>query len=315
MRIIIAKDSSQFRKKDRKRLREIDAEFYSSLSIDDIPDLRSDREKLLAVQPAFLEGCFESLPWEKLREIRNLKALVLATTSFSWIDIENLTRQGTLVCNCPDKATNSVAEGGLFSLIALLRNIPLLIQNNFNQGGEVFMGRDLKGLKIGVVGLGRIGSRFAEICENNGCEVCYWNRTKKVSKYKFLELEELFRYCDCIYLSFATSVKLEGFISHNLIDQMGKNAILISCIDNIVYDEDYIVRKVQKREIGGFAYEKEAGETVGNVKGNILAVPDSYYYYTEETLENESGIFTDTIFSVLEKRPINLVNSDRGYKC
>ncbi|MDD3647234.1 MAG: NAD(P)-dependent oxidoreductase [Candidatus Dojkabacteria bacterium] len=306
MKVIVVKESGSFRKEDIKLLNDLGAKFYENISFEAIRELVTKEEKILAVQPAALEGRFESLPWIKLRKIRNLRALVLATTAFGWVDIKKLNSQGTIVCNCPGKATDSVAEGGFLSLLTLLRKIPLLVQNNFKHSVRPAIGSRVEGMKVGIVGLGKIGKRFAEICEKNGCRIYYWNRTKKRTNYTFMELPELFSHCDCIYLSFATNPYLSGFISNRLVDRMKKTSLIISCIDNLVFDKGYIIDKVKKGALGGFAYEEEG--VVHPARGNIWAVPNSYYYNTKDTFENESRIFTETIISVVDGKPINRVD-------
>ncbi|MBU0976331.1 MAG: NAD(P)-dependent oxidoreductase [Patescibacteria group bacterium] len=306
MKIIVVKDKKSFRNEDLFRLRGVGAKLYDKAAFEYIQELFTDEEKVFAVQPASLEGRFESLPWDKLRKIKNLKGLVLATTAFGWVDIDKLMKRGTIVCNCPDKATNAVAEGGFLSMMSLLRKIPILIQNGFQRSSDIY-GTEIMNFRVGVVGFGRIGKRFAKICKEQGCEVFYWNRNRRKTEYNYISLQKLFRTCDCIYLSFATNRTLKGFINNKLIDSMKSSALIISCIDNLVYDKEYIINKVNSGELGGFSYEEE-GDSVPRVKGNIWVVPDSFYYYTKDTLENESRIFTDTILSVIRNQPINCVN-------
>jgi len=308
MQIVILKPKNQFRKEDLKRLGELDVHFYEErVKLEEIKELFNDNEKLLAVQPLFIEGIFESLPIEKLKEIKNLKALCLATTAFGWIDGKWLRKNNIILANCPGKATNAVAEGAYFSMTALLRKIPLLIQNGWKADYSYMVGEEALDLKVGIIGLGRIGERFAQICSRNGLGVSYWNRTKKKSIYKADSIKNIFKKSDVVYLSFATDKSLEGFINNRLIDSMKKSAMLISCIDNFVYDREYIIKKVQKGELFGCAFEAEDVKTK-SLKGNIFVLPDSYYFSTRQTRENESKILTETIMGVVNGKPVNVVN-------
>jgi len=309
MKIIIIKPEHEFTKEDQKRLKNINAVFYNKkIDVADIPELyNNDEEKILAVQPRFIKDEWNGLPMEKLKSIKNLKSICLASTAFGWVDIDKLKTMNIKVSNCPGKATNAVAEGAYFSMNALLRKIPLLIQNNWNDNRNLITGHEAINLKIGIVGMGRIGSRFAQICSSFGLEVIYWNRTNRKSKYKNVSLEELFKLSDVIFLSFATDESTKGFIDNNWIDLMKKDALLVSCIDTNIFDLNYIIKKVKSKKLGGLAFESNDYKTV-DFKGNIWVVPDSYYYRTRQTLENESNILTETIISAYNNKQINVIN-------
>lgn len=67
-------------------------------------------------------------------------------------------------------------------------------------GFEKFLGWELKGKTIGIIGLGRIGSRVAEIAQGFGMNIIYYDKTKKNVPYKFVELNDLLKQSDVITL-------------------------------------------------------------------------------------------------------------------
>lgn len=310
MKIIVVKPREHFREEDLKRLDDVGAIFYGrvgeKVKFDEIKELFEPGEKVFALNPSFMDNNFDSLPWDRVKKIKDLKALCLATTSYGWIPLKELKEQGTIVTSTPGKATNAVAEGGYHAMLTLLRKIPLMIQNGWKRDLNTMTGAEVSGLQAGVVGLGQIGARFAEICEANGMKVSYWNRSRKESRFESLELIKLFNTSDVVYLSFATDPSLKGFISNDLIDCMKKDALLISCVDHYVFDKDYVMKRVQEEKLGGLSFESNE-EAAQQEKGNLWIVPDSYYYFTEETKKNESRIFTETILSVVERKPVNVV--------
>jgi len=308
MKVLVVKSRKDFRKEDLEKLDKHNAIFYEEkIGVPDIKELYEEEEVILAVQPTYMKELFESLSWKEVRQFKKLKGLVLATTAFGWVPNEELRKKGIAVANCPGKSTNAVAEGGFFSMIALLRKIPLLVQNNWVGDFSKLMGEEWKELHAGVIGLGLIGNRFAEICKQNGLEVSYWNRSKKKSQFNADSIENIFKKCDVVYLSFATDESLRGFIPNKLIDSMKPTALLISCIDNYVLDLEYVLKRVRDGKLGGCAFESEEHKSK-DLHGNIWVSPESYYYFTTQTRDNESKIFTDTILSFVEGKPINVVN-------
>ena len=307
MQIIVAKNQKHLRKKDYQALKKLGAKFYHNVKFEEIEELKNDEPKIFAVQPASLKKGFKSLPWRKLSTVKNLRNLILATTAFGWVDLKKLKEKKILVSNCPGKATSAVAEGYFHALLSLVRKIPLLIQNDWESDFNKLIGREIVDLKIGIVGLGRIGNKFGKILSNYGCEIYYWNRTKKEASFRYLSLAKLFREVDCVFLSFATGEHLKRFISNKLVNSMKKDAYILSCIDHDAYDHGYIIKRVQDNKLSGFAFE--SGDVkMQDIVGNIWIVPDSYYYFTDKTRDEESRIFTKTILLSYRGKAINVVN-------
>ncbi len=92
-----------------------------------------------------------------------LKVIARAAVGVGNIDLEYATERGILVLNTPGKNTNSAAELTLGLMLAMLRKIPEA-QNKVKEGGwdrHRFSGFELKGKKVGIVGLGNVGHRVA----------------------------------------------------------------------------------------------------------------------------------------------------------
>lgn len=309
MRIVILNSRDRFRTEDLEALDKNGAIFYEKkgTKLKMVTELSSGEDVILAVQPSYIEGSWKGLPWEKLKEMRGLRGLCLSTTAYGWVPFEELAKNKIPVTNVPGKSTDAVGEYYVFLMIALLRKFSTVIKNDwsFEYGPEV-LGTDAKGLKTGIVGLGKIGRKIADLCAGFGMDVFYWNRSKKQCPYKYKELIALFREADVIFVTTLADDSTKGLISHKLVDSMKKTAIFLSPIDPVVYDRKYILQKVEKEELGGVAFESEE-EKIANFKGNVFAAPE-IGYYTKQTLQNESRIMTESILSIVSGKPINVVN-------
>lgn len=245
---------------------------------------------------------------ERIKKMKGLKALCLSTTSFSWVDVTALRQRNILVTNAPGKATNAVAEFNIYLMYALLRKLPLIMNNNWEMDMDQFLCYEAQGLTAGIVGLGQIGSRLAELCRGNGLKVCYWNRSQKQTPYQSVSLEELFTASDVVFMTLATPPELKGFINQKLLLRLKKSSLIISTSDTHVLDEKFILKQVAKGNLGGFASESNAKEKhFSHFQGNVIYFPEQAFY-TIETQKRTARILTDTILLIIKGKPQNVVN-------
>lgn len=109
----------------------------------------------------------------------NLKIVANFAVGFDNFDVESLTKHNVVGTNTPDVLTEAVAEHAFALIFAITRRIVeadmVAHQQNSAFGPEVLLGMELKGKTLGIVGLGRIGSRVAEIGKCLGMDVIYYD--------------------------------------------------------------------------------------------------------------------------------------------
>ena len=309
MKIVILNSRSRFRTHDLEILDKYGAIFYEGKDnkLEDIKELKENEPVVLGVQPSYIDGCWGSLPLEKIKQYKSIKAICLSTTAYGWVPFNDLREMGIIVTNVPGKSTDAVGEYYVFMMVALLRKLPLIIKKGWDSSNiPEMLGINANGLNAGIVGLGKIGSKIASLCSGYGMNVSYWNRTNKDSKYKAVTLEELFKSSDVVFLTVTSDESTQGLISNSLIDSMKKSAIVLSPIDTKPYDKSYIISKVAKEELGGFGFESEK-EKIIDYKGNVFVAPE-VGYYTYQTMDNESRIMTESMTSIIDGKPVNTVN-------
>lgn len=290
-----------------KKLSRFDVVFIEGKDIDleKIPALFNEKH-ILVVNPTYLKDNWNAFPVERVQRMKGLKALCLTTSSFSWIDTKKLAEMGITVTNIPGAPTEAVAEFNIYMMFSLLRKLPLIVKNGWKMDYDNFLNEEIKGSTAGILGLGRIGSRTAELCKGLGLDVIYWNRSKKVSDYAQVSLEELFEKSDVVFNTLATSPELKGMANKNLLSKLKENAIIVSSSDIHLFDEKYILEQVENGKLGGFAYESR-DKKIADFKGNVMVFPEQAYY-TLGTQQNRARIVADTIISIFEGQPINKVN-------
>ncbi|MDO8610890.1 MAG: NAD(P)-dependent oxidoreductase [bacterium] len=278
----------------------------SNLDLDKIDSLFSSEEYILVVNPTYLKDNWNAFPIKRIRKMKGLKVLCLTTSSFSWIDTKKLEEMGIIVTNIPGAPTEAVAEFNIFMMLSLLRKLPLIVKNEWKMDYDRFLNEEFKGLQVGVLGLGKIGTRVAELCKGMGLNVVYWNRNKKDTTYKTLSLDQLFETSDIIFNTLATPPDLKGFINKNILSKLKETAIIVSTSDIYIFNEEFILNQVAQNKLGGFAFESK-DKKISDFKGNIMVFPEQAYY-TLGTQLNRGEIAIETVLSILKGTPINKVN-------
>lgn len=308
MKIIIIFPKEYFISQQIEKLSQYDLKFVQGKNIDltKLEDLYEGGDFVLALNPIYVKDEWNCLPIERIKKMKNPKAICLTTTSYSWIDTKELAKMSIIVTNAPGKSTNAVAEFNIMMMFSLLRKIPLIIKNDWKMDYDRFLNKEVKGLTAGIVGLGQIGTRVAELCHGLGMRVCYWNRSKKKVPFKSVSLERLFEKADVIFTTIATPPELTGFINKKLISKMKKTAIIISTSDTHIFVERFILNQVAKGNLGGYAFESNERKLT-EYRGNVMVFPEQAFY-TLETQRNTARIVTESILSVISGKPINKVN-------
>ena len=309
MRVIIIFPEKFFTKEQLKKLNKHDVKFIEGgyIDLDKIDDLYKEDEFIFAINPAYVKGLMKCLPMVRIKKMRGLKGLCLGTTSFSWVNTEELKKMDIVVTNTPGKSTNAVAEFNIFMMYSLLRKTPILIKEGWEMRyDDSMLNFEAFGLTAGIVGLGAIGSRVGELCQGNGMEVCYWNRSKKNSTFQSVNLEELFRRVDVVFNTIATPPKLKGFLNKDLLSKLKESAVIVSTSDTHVFDDKYILDKVAKGKLGGYAFESNE-KKITDFKGNVMVFPEQAFY-TFGTQKKTARLLTESILSIIKGDPLHRVN-------
>lgn len=192
-----------------------------------------------------------------------LKIIARAAVGVGNIDLEYATEKGILVMNAPGKNTNSAAELTLGLMLAMLRKIPDG-QSTLKAGGwdrHRFTGRELKGKKIGIVGLGNVGHRVAQFCLGFDCEVFAYdpyiapdiftrNRTIAVSS-----LLELAKKVDILTLHVPKNKETTGMINRPIIEAVGPEGWIVNAARGGIINEQDLLWALENHKIAGVAID------------------------------------------------------------
>lgn len=244
---------------------------------------------------------------------KNLKMIVRAGIGMDNIDIQAAKERKIKVFNIPNISFSSVAEFTFGLILSVTRKISLAnsqLQKNLWKKKELY-GNELKGKTIGIVGLGNIGSRVAEIAKGFGMNVlaCVKNnfeeRTKKLKKegIEVLSLHELLKKSDIVSLHVPLTDKTRDLITKKELKLMKNSSYLINMSrGGVVNEQDLYEALKKKKRIAGaasdvFLYEKKKN-LLFNLE-NFVATPH-IGAMTFESQEKIAKILVQNIINRLE---------------
>jgi D-3-phosphoglycerate dehydrogenase len=202
---------------------------------------------------------------EVLSQCPKLRFLDVAFTGLDHIDMAYCQEHGIKVKNASGYATQAVAELAVGLAIDVFRKITSL-DGSIRQGGVrgAFLGRELHGKTVGVVGTGAIGIRTAQLFQAFGCKVIAWSRTQKpdvtAMGVTYVPLDELMRTSDIISLHVPLTAETKHLISKEMLALCKPTAVLINTARGNVVDMDALAASLREGRLAGAGidvYEKE----------------------------------------------------------
>jgi len=199
---------------------------------------------------------------ELLEGAQRLKVIGRAGAGVDNIDLEAATRRGILVMNTPGGNTISACELTLAMILALARRLPQA--NARVKAGQwprkEFLGTELHGKRLGIIGLGRIGSEVARRAQAFGMEVVAHDpfvaeeRARRL-QVRLAPLDELLATSDVISLHIPRTSATERLIGPEAFAKMKDGALLVNCARGGVVDEAALAEALRSGKVAGAALD------------------------------------------------------------
>ncbi len=205
------------------------------------------------------------LPAIVLQQCNHLKYISVAFTGLDHIDLAYCREHNIAVQNAAGYSTVAVSELAIGLMLDVMRRITALDAVT-RQGGSrgMFLGRELHGKTVGVVGTGAIGTATIRLLLAFGCKVVAYNRSEheevKALGVAYTDLDSLMRQSDIITLHVPMTPETHHLISRERIAMMKSNAILINTARGNVVDIPALAEALKSGRIAGAGidvYEQE----------------------------------------------------------
>ena len=191
--------------------------------------------------------------------------------------------------------------------MCLAKKLPIQIKTNYKMKyNHEMLNAEIKGKTVGIIGLGTIGTRVAELCDNLGMNVIYWSKSKKENNYKKVEIDEIFKNADYIIPTFATNDETRKIITDDRIKMMEGNSLINIIINPIeIYNHELVLERAEKNEIS-YAFEIYDDKTLNDYKGNVMATAP-YSFYSKESIDRLVALWCSNTISILNNNTQNIV--------
>jgi glyoxylate reductase len=248
-----------------------------------------------------------------------LKVVANFAVGYDNIDLEACRRRGVIVTNTPDVLTNAAAELTVALMLAAARGLGAaerLLRRGDWTGWEPeqFLGRELADSTIGIVGLGRIGSRVAELLGGFGSRIVYSSRHPRagVEGIQWMELNDLLAESDLVTLHLPLSPDTHHLIGAETFERFKPGAILVNTSRGGLVDTDALIAALRSGRLaaaGLDVYENEP-DVPDELKAldNVVLAPH-IGSATNRARNGMSQLVAENVIAVLEGRlPMTPVN-------
>ncbi|HBB33787.1 MAG TPA: hydroxyacid dehydrogenase [Cyanobacteria bacterium UBA8803] len=293
------------------------------------PRLTYDTVALAAGFPAVCVFINDQLEDRTLQALASQGTKLIATRSagFNHIDLNAAAHLGMTVVRVPAYSPYAVAEHTVGLILTLNRKIHRAYNRvrdgNFSLDG--FMGFDLHGRTVGVVGTGKIGCIVAQILKGFGCELLaydlYVNPHCEALGTTYVELSELFATSDIISLHCPLTPQTYHLINAEAIEHMKPGVMLINTSRGALVDTQAVIEGLKSRKIGYLGldvYEQESELFFEDLSEEVIEddIFERLLTFPNVLITGHQAFFTeDALKNIAETTLSNIKDFELGHPC
>jgi D-3-phosphoglycerate dehydrogenase len=257
--------------------------------------LKPEEVVALAKDCAGIIAGTEPLTEEVLRQLPRLKAISRCGTGLDNVDVEATKKRGIAVRTTPDAPTQAVAELSIALVLSMLRRINFMDKQVRSGAWSKEMGRLLSEKTVGIIGLGRIGKRVAELLKSFEVKILASEpkpdrKWVKKNKVRLTSLEELLRESNIVTLHIPYTKQNRNLINAKRLKIMKRGAILINTSRGGLVDENALYQALKSGHLGGAALDAmEVEPYAGPLRelNNAILTPHIGSYALEARVQME----------------------------
>ena len=252
------------------------------------------------------------IPDQVLDNAKHIKLIQIWSSGFDKLNLKRIIKNKIPTANNGSVNSISVSEHTILLILSLYRKMLNYSERaksgNWKGNSHGIDCYNLNNKKIGIIGLGKIGSKVAKICKSFGSKIFYYDIKKnKNSTYKYLPLKKLVSECDVISLHLHYNKSTFKILNKNLLSKMKKNSILINVSRAGLVDNKYLYIMLKKKRIFGAGldvFDKEPtqkGDPFLNLD-NVVLTPHT------------AGSTIDTYLEVINNCYNNIILASKNQK-
>lgn len=209
---------------------------------------------------------------ELMEKAPNLKLICIAATGMNNVDREAAADLGIPVKNVAGYASVSVAQTTFAMILHLLQDLPRydeFVKDGSYSKSPIFTNMDqnyheISGMRFGIIGLGNIGQKVADIATAFGAEVVYYSTSGKNTDqpYQLLQLDELLSTSDVVSIHAPLNENTDNLIGYDQLSKMKPTAMLVNTGRGGIVNEQDLARALDEELISGAALDVFENEPI-----------------------------------------------------
>ena len=252
---------------------------------------------------------------EIINSLPKLKYIMTSGMRNNSIDLQAAKNKNIIVCGT-DINPNPAAEITWALILGLYRNLKIEIDNMFQGYWQTSIGLELKGKRIGLIGLGKIGTQVAKVAKAFGMEVSAWSENLNLSHANELGVlpmskNDLLKTSDIVSIHVVLGEKYKNLITRNEFKIMKKSSILINTSRGPIVNENDLIEALKNDDISGvgldvFNIEPLPQDHKLRFLPNAFLLPHLGYV----SIENYSKFYNqmvENLLACLENKPIRQI--------
>jgi len=295
-----------------------------------LPDGIPEADLVSAVADAdLLLMCYTPITARVIEAAPKLKGIVKYGVGIDAIDIPAAMKRGIPVVNVPDYAEETVAEGAFALMIALARRLPAITAAVSRDGWvwpqQRWLGRDMSGATLGLVGCGKIGRSMARMAGQGfrarvlgfdpgvDAETMHAAGIEKVDN-----LHAMLRACDFVSIHCVLNDRTRGLVGKAELACLKSTAIIVNVSRGALIDEAALVEAIVSGRIGGAGLDVYSVEPLARSghpmsalfdRDNVILFPH-LTFFTHEAMRRLEDDTLARCFEIIEGRPVAIRSHD-----
>ncbi len=218
---------------------------------------------------------YDNIDKDVLSAAKNLKTISTYSVGYDHIDVKYAKKQGISIGYTPEVLTDATADLTFTLILDLLRRVTegdrIIRSQRWTQiyGAYDYVGTDISGKILGILGFGRIGATVAKRARAFGMNIIYHNRhrlsknTEKSLGVKYVTFDQLFKKSDVVSLHVPYTKETHELVDMKLFKKMKKTSFVINTARGKIIKENDLISALKKKIIAGAALDVFKNEPIG----------------------------------------------------
>ncbi len=242
----------------------------------------------------------------------SVKILSNFAVGFGNIDLEAAKKRNIIVTNTPEVLTDATAEIGILLILGACRRASEGIQGakdaDWKWSADYLIGKQLTGARLGILGMGRIGQKIANIAKSLGMVVHYHNRSKLSSEKEkgsiyHDNLKSLMEVSDVLSVCCPASKETINLINKETLEYLPKGAVVTNVARGDIVDDEALIDALDRRKVyavGLDVYKGEPNLNPGYLKHKTAFILPHLGSATKETRTAMANLAIDNLSEFFE---------------